>query len=196
MEEKRFNPEKLARLNDPVRSGEFPVKRIIELTGIENPDVIIDLGAGTAFFSVPFARLYRSCKIYACDISEIMVDWIRKNIAPQYDNIHPMRINDNQVPLDDRTADFVFMVNLHHELDSPEDTLIECHRLLKPEGAIAISDYRKEHTEKGPSFELRYEPGQVKDQLKRSGFHKIKVYLDFPNNFLVIAKKPKDHHPG
>ena len=189
MEEKRFNPEKLEKLNNPARLREFPVKVVLELTGIKNPHVIIDLGAGTAFFSIPFAKLFRTCRIYACDISEIMIDWMRNHVTTKYKNIHPLKINDNQIPLDDQIADFIFMVNLHHELDAPEETLKECYRLLKSEGSIAISDWRKEFSEQGPSFELRCEPDAVKLQMKKSGFCEIKVYMDFPNNFLVTGRK-------
>ncbi|QGY46053.1 methyltransferase domain-containing protein [Maribellus comscasis] len=189
MEQKRFNPAKLERLNNPERSKIFPVDSIVKLTNIENPEVIIDLGAGTAFFSIPFARLYKSCKIYACDISEIMVDWMAKNIVPEYGNIYPMKISDNQIPLNDNIADLIFMVNLHHELDDPEGTLKECYRLLKPNGVIVISDWKKEDMEHGPSLELRYEPYEVKEQLLGTGFYEIQDYMDFPNNFLVTAKK-------
>lgn len=190
MEEKRFNPGKLEKLNNPIRLKEFPTDYILKLTGLANPKVIIDLGAGTAFFSAPFARLFPDCKIYTCDISDIMIDWMEKNIVPQYDNIFPMKMTGNQVPLENNVADFIFMVNLHHELDSPEETLRECYRLLRTGGTIAISDWRKEKTEQGPSYDLRCEPDEVGLQLKSTNFDEITEYTDFPNNFLVIAKKP------
>jgi SAM-dependent methyltransferase len=194
MEEKRFNPGKLERLNDPERLKEFPVEYVIDLTGITNPEVLIDIGAGTAFFSIPFAKRYKSCRIYACDISEIMIEWMTKNIFPDYPHIIPLQLTDHQVPLEDNVADLIFMVNLHHELDNPEDTLNECYRLLKPGGSIAISDWRKETTDKGPSVNLRYEPEEVKKQLQKSGFQKVEYYTHFPHNFLVVAKKSTSIH--
>ena len=94
-----------------------------------------------------------------------------------------------KVPLENNIADFVFMVNLHHELNKPEETLSECNRLLKPGGKIAISDWRKEKSEHGPSYELRIDTSDVKTQLQKSNFCDIKEHTGFPNNFLIIAKK-------
>lgn len=191
MENRRFNPHKLEKLNHPERAGIFPVKEIIKLLKIERPEVIIDLGAGTGFFSIPFARKYRKCRVYACDISNTMIGWMNKNVVPEHENIIPLKMKDSQIRLKGGIADFLFMVNLHHELHHPEKTLEECFRLLKPGGKIAISDWKKERTEHGPPLEIRYDPKEVKEQLKSAGFYKLMDHNDFMNNFLIAAEKPR-----
>ena len=60
---------------------------------------------------------------------------------------------------------FMFMINLHYELDDLQKTLSECYRLLKYEREIAISDWEKGKTEQGPSIELRYDGIELKKQL-------------------------------
>ena len=189
MSSNRFDVSKLERLNNPERLREFPIDLVIEKTQLKNPKCIVDLGAGTGFFSIPFADKFKSCKIYACDISDVMINWMQENIVGKYPNIEPLKMENNSVSVESDSADFLFMVNLHHELDSPELTLNECFRLLKKGGSIAISDWRKEQMERGPSFEIRYEPRQIEHQLLNTGFSDIRVYNDFPNNFLVIARK-------
>lgn len=189
MEERRFDPKKLEKLNDPERVLIFPPQLIIERANLDHPRTMIDLGAGTGFFSVQFAKFFKDCKIYAYDISEVMVDWMKENIVPENGNIIPQLMEDSQIQLEDQVADFLYMVNLHHELYNPEKTLAECHRLLKPSGKIAISDWRKEETGRGPSVEIRYEPDKVVDQLMNAGFKHIEVFDDLPQNFLIIADK-------
>ena len=189
MEERVFDPAKLDRLNNPARQQDFPLDYVIKITGMENPEVMIDLGAGTAFFSVPFARRFENCKIYACDISDVMIEWMKKNIVPQYPKIFPLKIADSKIPLEDGVADFIFTVNLHHELEHPDETLSECYRLLKPGGIFVISDWKKEKMERGPSYELRYTSDEVTNQVAKSGFREIEIYTDFPHNFLVKAQK-------
>jgi len=56
-------------------------------------------------------------------------------------------------------------------------------------GKIAISDWKKEKTEHGPSIELRYETKEVEEQLIVAGFNKISIHTELPNNFLIIAEK-------
>jgi SAM-dependent methyltransferase len=192
MSNKRFDPKKLNKLNNPERLIEIPPEKIFQLAQLENPQVIIDYGAGTAFFSKAISKLFKKCKIYACDISEIMVDWMNNNIVPDFNNIFPIKMEDNKVPLKNEIADFLIMINLHHELDEPEKTLRECSRLLKNNSKIAISDWKKEDTKKGPALEIRYEPETIKLQLKNSGFDNINIHTDFTNNFLIIAEKIKN----
>ncbi len=189
MESRRFDPRKLERLNDPKRTEIFPVKKIITLLKINKPEVIIDLGAGTGFFSIPFAKNFKQCKVYACDISKTMIDWMKENVASKYNNILPLKMKDSAIPLDDGVADFLFMVNLHHELYHPEKTLKECYRLLKPKGKLAISDWKKEKTEHGPPMEIRYTPEKVKEQLHAAGFSKFKMYEGTATHFMIMAGK-------
>ncbi|MDA3780272.1 MAG: class I SAM-dependent methyltransferase [Bacteroidales bacterium] len=189
MEEKRFNPNKLDKLNDPIRLKALPPEFIVKKVALENPKIIIDLGAGTGFFSAAFAEIYKQSRVYACDISVIMVNWMKENISPKYENIIPLKMEDNSVPLNTGIADFLFMINLHHELDSPEKTLNECFRLLKHKGKIAISDWKKEKTEHGPSIELRYSPNKIKEQLLVAGFTKINIHTELQNNYLITGEK-------
>lgn len=189
IKERVFNPKKLSKLNNPQRLKALPPQFIIDKSGIKDPKVVIDLGAGTGFYSIPFAREYKYCKIYACDISEVMVDWMLDHVSDQYENIIPVKIENNSILLMDEIADFLFMINLQHELDKPKETIKECHRLLKIGGKITISDFKKEKSEIGPPFEIRVAPSVVNAMLLESGFSDIKVYNELDQNYLITATK-------
>ncbi len=189
MGSKIFNPEKLHKLNHPGRLESIPPKFILEKVGLENPEIIIDLGAGTGFFSAPISKVFQEAKIYACDISDIMINWMEENIAPKHNNITPLKMEDSSIPLDDNNADFLFMINLHHELGNPSKTLNECHRLLKPKAKIAISDWKKTETQRGPSVQIKVAPETIKEQLLSAGFENISIYNDLETNYLVVAEK-------
>lgn len=45
-------------------------------------------------------------------------------------------MEERAVPLEDGLADLVYMINLHHELEAPEEILNESYRLLKENGKI------------------------------------------------------------
>lgn len=188
MTEKRFNPKKLNKLNNPERYKALPPELIIEKASLNNPDIIIDYGAGTGFYSTPFSERFPNSKIYACDIAQVMVDWMNENLKNRYENIVPLKMEDNQVPLKDEIADLLFMINLHHELDSPNATLKECKRLLKPNGKIVISDWKKLQMEQGPPLNIRVDEDEVVEQLKKAGFVNIKTCSELALNYLIIAE--------
>lgn len=189
MSGKRFNPAKLEKLNNPDRVKEMPIEFMSEKAGLSQPKVMIDLGAGTALFSKAFANVHPLCTIYACDISEVMVSWMIENVKPNYTNIHPMLMGDAKIDLEDDIADFLLMVNLHHEIDNPTTTIKEAYRLLKVGGSIAISDWRKEEMDKGPSVEIRIDSNEIKLQLEECGFSNVQIFTEFRHNYMVLAKK-------
>ncbi len=52
MKEKRFNPKKLHKLNNPKRLLDLPPEYIWSKLNMNAANVIIDIGAGTGFFSI------------------------------------------------------------------------------------------------------------------------------------------------
>lgn len=153
---------------------------------------IIEIGAGTAFFSVAFLKQFDPSQIYACDISDIMVDWMQENISPNYPSIIPMKNRESSVPLDDHTAALVFMIALHHELENPALILDEAYRLLEPCGQVLIVDWKKEEMSQGPPLAIRCLPETIENQLIKSNFNEIQISNELPKHFVVVARRPED----
>lgn len=189
MIEKKFDPAKLERLNNPERLLILPPAVLWESLGMANPEVLVDIGAGTAFFSVALLPYAEPSRIYACDLSQMMVDWVRDNIVPDYPQIIPVKSEEVGVPLDDTIADLVFMINLHHELDQPGQTLREAWRLLKPGGKVLIVDWRKQEMSEGPPVEIRCATDQVMAQLADAGFTNVTLSHGLAKHFLLTAEK-------
>ncbi|MEZ4906716.1 MAG: class I SAM-dependent methyltransferase [Saprospiraceae bacterium] len=187
--ERKFNPEKQKKLNNPQRLIELPPEFIVEKLNIADPHYIVDIGAGTAFYSRQFARLFPEAQVVSCDISDVMLNWIEENVVPEYNNISTHYMQESNTGLDSGVADFVLMINLHHELESRSDMMKECCRLLKPGGKLAISDWKKEETVGGPPLQIRLSTDEVAKDLEIAGFKNIQVYNELQNNFLVIGTK-------
>jgi len=189
MNEKKFDPKKLHKLNNPARLLDIPIEYIWSKINIAGPDVFVDIGAGTGFFSVPFLPYIKNGKIIACDTSDIMIEWMKTNISPRYPNIIPLAMEESTVPLQDGIADLVYMINLHHELDNPQAILEESFRILKNNGKIFVADWKKEDMSEGPPQHIRYFPEQVQDQLVNAAFENVQVFNEMPKHFLVVAEK-------
>ena len=189
MNDKKFDPKKLQLLNDPQRLIDIPPDFVWEKLHIEKPGVFVEIGAGTAFFSVAFLKIFEPSTLYACDVSEVMIDWVKTNVSSKYPNIIPVKAEEHTVPLADGIADLVFMIDLYHELDNPSLSLKEAYRILKSDGTIFVVDWKKKDMPEGPSIKIRCLPEQVKEQMANAGFKDVEIYNELQKHFLVVGKR-------
>lgn len=184
-----FDEKKYRKLNDPSRLDDLPPEFFKRAIGSHDVKVIVDIGAGTGFFSKEFAKLYPGSMVYAADISDYMITYIKEHVESAHPDVKAMKMTDSDVPLTDASADLIVMINVHHEIPDHDRMLTECRRLLKKNGKILISDWKKQETGKGPSMENRFEPDTVAAQLIQNGFDLLLVDETLKNNFLIIASK-------
>jgi len=189
-ESKKFDPKKLAKLNDPIRLKYLNPDLIWEKAGLQNPSVLIEIGAGTGFFSRLFGEKMEEGKVYACDISDEMLLWMHENLPSESKGrVIPVKMAESSVPLPDAMADLVYMINLHHELEQPQRILEEARRLLTRGGKLLIIDWKKEETPEGPPLELRVAEETIESQMLSAGFRDIKKYAFLPYHHFLVGKK-------
>lgn len=187
--DKKFNSDKLARLNDPVRLEHIPPGFIREKIGLDECSVLADIGAGTGLFAKAFLNLCRGGKAYAVDVSPVMVDWMKENLIPEKGEIIPLLAEEKRLPVDDDSVDFAIMFNLYHELDDPGASLAEVMRILKKGGKICIADWRKTETPTGPPQKIRVTVEEISQALRGSGFQSVQSDDSLSFHSLVWAVK-------
>lgn len=187
MTEIKFDPKKLAKLNNPERLKTLNPDIIWKVLNLQNPKTLIDIGAGTGFFTKEFAKKLTDGKIYACDSSDVMIQWMHENITDK--NIIPLQCSETSVELPDEIADLVYMINVHHELLEPKKLLTEANRLLKIGGKIAIIDWKTEEMQDGPPLNIRISEEKIIEQLKEVNFTNIVNHNILPLHSFVIGQK-------
>ena len=153
----------------------------------------MDIGAGTGVFALIFSKLMSGGRVYACDISGRMIEWMEANLPrPGGDSegvVIPVRMEEVSVPLPDGAADMVYMINLHHELDDPAGNIREAHRLLKTGGKLMIIDWKNEATPKGPPLEIRVAEETIMLQMRECGFSAVTSHRVLPYHNLLTGEK-------
>jgi len=189
-ESKKFDPKKLAKLNDPGRLEYLDPDIIWGKVEFNEPSVLIDIGAGTGFFALLFSRKLKDGKIYACDISGEMLAWMQNNLPPESKSVViPVKMAESSVPLPDSLADLVYMINLHHELEDPVSVIRESFRLLKDGGKLMIIDWKNEDTPSGPPLAIRVAEETVRHQMLTCGFSLVSTYTILPYHHFLIGGK-------
>lgn len=183
----KFDAKKLHKLNNPERLKWISTDLIWETLALSNPKTLIDVGAGTGIFAKEFAMKITDGKIYACDSSKIMVDWMQENLTEK--NIIPFLTKENTIDLDNEIADLIYMITVHHELFEPEKLLTEAYRLLNSCGKIVIIDWKKIEMKAGPSIEKRISEETIIKQLQQVGFNNISQYNLLPLHSFIVGQK-------
>ncbi len=190
MQDKKFDPGLLYKLNDPGRKKTLDPEILWGLLGLENPETLVDVGAGTGFFAALFADKMKKGRIYACDTSDDMISWMKENLEPSYrGRIVAVKSGETEIPLPDCTADGVYMINLHHELEDPAGLLKEAYRLLKPSGRIMDVDWKAEQSPEGPPVSIRLPAAVIAEQLEQAGFEEISYTSELPYHNAVIGSR-------
>jgi len=189
-ESKKFDPKKLAKLNDPRRLEHLNHDLIWEKAGLKNPSVVVDIGAGTGFFALLFSAKMKKGTVYACDISDEMLSWLEEHLPPESKGrVIPVKMEESSVPLPADMADLVYMINLHHELEEPLRIIREALRLLTRGGKLLIIDWKKEKTPEGPPVEIRVTEETIESQMLKAGFRDIMKYSVLPYHHFLVGEK-------
>ena len=91
--------------------------------------VVLDVGAGTGLWSVPFAKA--GARVIAVDISNRMLARLRASADEIGVDVVACRANALELPIDDNSIEFVSVSALLHLIRNPERVVKEIQRVLQ-----------------------------------------------------------------
>ncbi|MFG0262980.1 MAG: class I SAM-dependent methyltransferase, partial [Novipirellula sp. JB048] len=108
--------------------------------------VVCDLGCGNGYWTLPIAkRVGPTGRVLAVDIQrEMLLKLRRRSGKARLQNIEPILGDVDNPNLPRGELDLILMVDVYHEFSHPQSMLWHLHRSLKPEGVIALLEYREE----------------------------------------------------
>lgn len=194
--DRRFPFEKAERLDDEARRARQPAEPALDALALEPDSVVIDLGAGTGYFTMPLAarleRLGGSGRVVALDIEPRMLERLVERAAATglAARVAALRIDEaasDRLPLPPASADRALLVNLYHELPDRPGSLAELRRVLRPGGGLLLVDWDPAGTgEVGPPLEHRIPPAQAEVELRQAGFGRIEALSLYRPHFYAF----------
>ena len=132
--DRRFPPEKIAKLDSPQRHAMQPPAAIVEILAAARPATVLDVGVGTGFFALPLAAALPESKVIGLDVEPRMLAVFEerateKGLAGQ---VELLEAPPDAVPLPDGAVDAALLANVYHELDDRGAYLRELHRTIAP----------------------------------------------------------------
>lgn len=121
-----------------------PVKNL-RAFGLKEDDIVVDLGAGTGFYSVAAGHIVTRGKIYAVEIVKDFLATIKNkvkeaglgNVEILWGDIEKER----GTKIGDGVADAVIASNILFQVENKEQLIIEIKRILKQKGRVLLIDW-------------------------------------------------------
>jgi ubiquinone/menaquinone biosynthesis C-methylase UbiE len=171
-------------LDTPERRELMPAEKLLSMLPVGADDTIVDLGAGTGYFSIPAAHITKST-VYAVDVEPKMLEVLQARSTEQHlSNICPIIGMIEDIPLQDGIADIVIASLVLHEVEPLSKGLQEIRRILKSNGRLLCLDWEPKASPMGPPLEVRIPSADMEQALTEAGFT-LTTRL-FPADFLYV----------
>lgn len=177
-------------LERPEREREERTDLLIERLPIEEHFVVVDLGAGTGYFSLRIARRVTDGQVLSVDIQRQMLDIIAERKRESgLDNIETILANEDEPNLPIGAVDLVLMVDAYHEFSHPREVVDGIVRSLKTGGRVVLIEYRAEDPSVAIKPLHKMSEQQAIRELTSAGLRWVET-LDFlpQQHFLVFEK--------
>ncbi len=189
---RRFDPKRHHILDDVERYKWQDPSALIDWLDPKADDVIVEIGSGTGYFTIPLAHRFPKAQVYAVDVEAKMLDLLQKKLLKEsISNVELVKSSD-RIPVDSDCADLIIAVNVLHELEDEGLTLSELGRIIKPEGRLYIVDWIKKDMDKGPPKHIRLSMTEAVKILKKPGFRKNREGDLYPNHYTIEFKLDQD----
>ena len=167
-----FDPEDRRKLDSAERRAEMPPEKTLVKAGIRPGDILLDLGCGTGYFALPAARLVGpKGLVYAVDVSGVMLAELRSKTASLgVFNIHTSQLSRTKPEIPEADYTMALLANVLHEVDDKKPFMTSIGAALKPGTRLAVIEWKKAATPKGPPLRERLSEDEMQVLLKKAGF--------------------------
>jgi len=165
---------------------------LISLVPIHKDQALGDIGCGPGFLSIPLAKYAYDGRLYAVDVQEEMLEYVRKGAErARLSNVETVVSKENTIPLEDGLLDGAVVANTLHEATKPSSLLKEVSRLLKKGGWLAVVEWSpsEELQLVGPAAKNRIPADQVIEWATGLGLRRLMNRQLSIHHYIVVFRK-------
>jgi ubiquinone/menaquinone biosynthesis C-methylase UbiE len=181
---------KIAFLDSMQREHLMPPEALISQMPIQKNHTLLDVGAGSGFFTIPMAES-TSGKVYAMDPDARMLSVIESKAKEKgLTNIELIQDYIENISIQNNSVDFVMASLILHEVNSLKKALSNIFEVLKAGGHLLCLEYEKDDLIiEGPPMSIRIGSEELEKVLQLIGFEIVKKTKINDAIYTVLAVK-------
>lgn len=162
---------KIAFLDSRQRERLIPPESLISQMPIQKNHTLLDVGAGSGFFTIPMAEITTN-KVYAMDPDARMLSVIEDKAKEKgLTNIEPIQDYIENLSMESNSVDFAMASLILHEVSSLTEALSIIFQVLKTGGHLLCLEYEKDDLIiEGPPMSIRIASVELEKTLSLIGF--------------------------
>ena len=177
-------------LERPEREAEEAPSKALAALELKPGMVVADIGAGSGYYTSRLSKLVGATgRVYATDIQPGMIEMLNRRIqAEGLGNVTPVLGGMEDPKLPPQSIDLAIMVDVYHELQTPQVFLQKLREVFKPGGRLVLVEFRKEDA-RVPILEVhKMSVAEVKTELEAEGFVLDQVIDVLPWQHIIVLK--------
>lgn len=177
-------------LERPERESEEAPSKALAALDLEPGMVVADIGAGSGYYTSRMSKLVGAAgRVYATDIQPGMIELLTRRIqAEGLTNVTPVLGRMDEPTLPPASIDLAIMVDVYHELQSPQLFLQRLRGVFKPGGRLVLFEFRKEDPQVPILQVHKMSVAEVKMELEAEGFMLDQVIDVLPWQHIVVLR--------
>jgi arsenite methyltransferase len=158
-------------LESPQRLAELQTELVIERLAPSPGDWIADIGCGPGVFALPFAAAVPLGVVFAVDVEPRQLDRLREHMREQgLENVVPVLASLDSPHLPQGRFDLIFIGDTYHHFADRVEYVRGLRRLLRPEGRLAVLEYKPGPLPVGPQPDHKLAEGELERELTAAGW--------------------------
>jgi SAM-dependent methyltransferase len=178
------------RFDAPGRDTWQKPEEVLRALALPPRAVVADIGAGTGYFAVRFARALPEATVYAVDIEPEMVS----HLAERARREGLLNVKAVQAARDDprlpEAVDLAFMVNVYQAIRNRDDYFARLRSKLKPGGRVVVIGSRSD-APVGPPGDFRVSSAAVKAEMLKAGYEVADEHDFLPFQYFLVFRTGK-----
>jgi 2-polyprenyl-3-methyl-5-hydroxy-6-metoxy-1,4-benzoquinol methylase len=180
-------------LERPDRAAWQKPDAVVAALHLAGTETLVDVGAGSGYFTFRFARALPKGKVIATDIEPEMVRHIHHKVLTEGIANVKVVLADAKDPGADRDADVVFVCDVIHHVGEREAWLRKLASEMKPGARLIVIEFKEGKLPEGPPEGVKIPKAKLVSMLEGAGFS---LQADEPKllpyqTFLTFTKPAK-----